>query len=99
MVENAILFITKDSEPLLFDGTAFTPFPLKKNKDYFSAGLVPAPLVRTHGFRVEKGIARITSYNVCYTKLLRFKQCCAIHRYLASPGRYDETGRICQDLC
>ncbi len=57
MVENAILFITKDSEPLLFDGTAFTPFPLKKNKDYFSAGLVPAPLVRTHGFRVEKGIA------------------------------------------
>ncbi len=57
MVENAILFISKDSEPLLFDGTAFTPVALKKNRDYFSAGLIPAPLLRTHGLRADKKVA------------------------------------------
>ncbi|MEA3522032.1 MAG: hypothetical protein U9R50_03580 [Campylobacterota bacterium] len=57
MVNDKILFITKDESFLLFDGDSFSPIEAKKSKNYYSTTTIPAALLRTHGIRVSAGIS------------------------------------------
>ena len=81
----------------------------EKNNDMYMAGLTKkhSPLGLIESFilrnienelRQENGLPRITSYNVCYTKLLRFYMGCCIGRYCFSAELSEKPNKLSRQI-
>ncbi|MEA2111477.1 MAG: hypothetical protein U9P71_05460 [Campylobacterota bacterium] len=54
MASDEVLFIINEDRQLLFDGTTFKDIPSKKTAAYHSAAVLPASIIRTHGFKAPQ---------------------------------------------